>query len=205
MNPPRHALVLLAAGASRRLGEAKQLLRMQGETLVHRAARLGLATAPAQALLVLGAQAELIRAATDDLALQCVHCPDPEAGLGASLRAGLAEVSGTCEGALILLCDQPALEAAHLQSLVNAWRTQPLRAAASAYAGVLGVPALLPRAWFSLLPPDAGDRGARDLLRARADEVQAIPAPALSVDIDSPGDLSALSVQGRLGSEKKQE
>jgi molybdenum cofactor cytidylyltransferase len=205
MNPPRHALVLLAAGASRRLGEPKQLLRIDGETLVHRVARLGLATAPAQALLVLGAQADRIRAATDGLALQRVDCPDPDAGLGASLRAGLAAVSTTCEGALILLCDQPALETAHLQALVNAWRTQPERAAASAYAGVLGVPALLPRAWFGRLPPDAGDRGARDLLRARAGEVLSIPAPALSVDIDVPQDLSALSAQGRLGSEKKQE
>lgn len=205
MTPPRHALVLLAAGASRRLGEPKQLLRIDGETLVHRAARLGLATAPAQALLVLGTQADRVWAATDGLVLQRVHCPDPEAGLGASLRAGLAEVSSACEGALVLVCDQPALEADHLQALVAAWHKQPQRAAASAYAGVLGVPALLPRAWFGRLSQQAGDRGARDLLRERAGDVLAIPAPALSVDIDSPQDLSALSAQGRLGTEKEQE
>lgn len=205
MIPPRHALVLLAAGASRRLGEPKQLLRIDGETLVHRAARLGLGTAPAQALLVLGAQADRIWAATEGLALQRVDCPDPDAGLGASLRAGLVEVSSACEGALVLLCDQPALEADHLQALVAAWQRQPACAAASAYAGVLGVPALLPRAWFDQLPADPGDRGARDLLRGRAAEVLAIPAPALSVDIDRPQDLSALSAQRRLGSEKKQE
>lgn len=205
MNPPRHALVLLAAGASRRLGEPKQLLRIDGETLVHRAARLGLATAPAQALLVLGAQAEAIHDATGGLDLQRVDCPDWEEGLGASLRTGLAAVSTSCEGALVLLCDQPALDAAHLQALVAAWQRQPARATASAYAGVLGVPALLPSAWFGALSRNAGDRGARDLLRERADDVLAIPAPALSVDIDSPQDLSALSAQSRLGSGKKQE
>lgn len=205
MNAPRHALVLLAAGASRRLGEPKQLLRLDGETLVHRAARLGLATAPAQALLVLGAQAEATWAAVDGLDLQRVDCPDWDEGLGASLCAGLAAVSAGCDGALVLLCDQPALDAVHLQSLVASWRQDPTRAAASAYAGVLGVPALLPRAWFEPLFRNHGDRGARDLLRERAGDVKAIPAPALSADIDLPGDLENHGSERRLGSEKEQE
>ena len=205
MKTPRHALVLLAAGASRRLGEPKQLLRLHGETLVHRAARLGLATAPGQSLLVLGAQADATWAAVAGLALQRVDCPDWRTGLGASLRAGLAAVSADCEGALVLLCDQPALDTAHLRSLVEHWRHDPLRATASAYAGVLGVPALLPRRWFEALSRNAGDRGARDLLRERADEVVALPAPSLSVDIDRPGDLERHFAESRLGTEKKQE
>lgn len=205
MDAPRHALVLLAAGASRRLGEPKQLLRLDGETLVHRAARLGLATAPAQALLVVGAQAEATWAAASGLGLRRVDCPDWNDGLGASLRAGLAAVSPSNEGALVLLCDQPGLDAAHLRALVAAWQKQPTHAAASAYAGVLGVPALLPRAWFAALSRNAGDRGARDLLRERADQVHAIPAPALSDDVDGPRDLAKLSAEGRLGSENKQE
>lgn len=205
MNTPRHALVLLAAGASRRLGQPKQLLRIGGETLLHRAARFGLATAPAQAILVLGAQADMIAPAADGLAVQRVHCPDWEEGLGASLRAGLAAVSTPCEGALVLLCDQPALGAAHLETLVAAWRRDPTRATASAYAGVLGVPALLPRAWFDVLSHVTGDRGARDLLRERTDQVTAVPAPSLSEDIDHPGDLSLRFAESRLGTEKKQE
>ena len=55
---PAHGLVVLAAGDSSRLGEPKQLLRHRGETLIHRAARLGLATAPADAVLVLGARTD---------------------------------------------------------------------------------------------------------------------------------------------------
>ena len=205
MTAARHALVLLAAGGSRRLGQAKQLLELEGETLVHRAARLGLATSPAAALLVLGAQADAVHAATAGLALQRLDCPDWTEGLGASLRTGLAAVPDHCAGALILLCDQPALGAAHLQSLVDAWRRQPDHAVASAYDGVLGVPALLPRAWFAALSHPKGDRGARDLLRERRDEVIAVPAPALARDIDHPADLAAVFTQGRLGSEKKRE
>lgn len=205
MTPPRHALVLLAAGGSRRLGRSKQLLELDGETLVHRAARLGLATSPAAALLVLGAQTDAVHAATAGLPLQRVDCPDWTDGLGASLRAGLAAVPDHCAGALVLLCDQPALGAAHLQSLVDAWRGQPERAAASAYDGVLGVPALLPRGWFGALSHSSGDRGARDLLRAHRDEVIAVPAPALARDIDHPDDLAAVFTRPRLGTEKEQE
>jgi molybdenum cofactor cytidylyltransferase len=203
MNTPRHALVLLAAGGSRRLGRPKQLLVLEGETLVLRAARLGLATAPASALLVVGAQADAVQAAAAGLPLQRVDCTDWNAGLGASLRAGLSAVPDDCDGALVLLCDQPAADAAHLQALVAAWRADPDRAAASAYAGVLGVPALLPRAWFDALSFDR-DRGARDLLRERADRVTAIAASALSQDIDHPGDMTAFPQSG-IGSEKKQE
>lgn len=205
MTAPRHALLLLAAGGSQRLGQAKQLLVFEGETLVHRAARLGLSTSPAAALLVLGAGAEAVQAATAGLALQRIDCPDWTDGMGASLRAGLAAVPDDCAGALVLLCDQPALDAAHLQSLVQAWRTQPMRAAASAYQGVLGVPALLPRVWFAALSPSIGDRGARDLLRERSAEVMAVPAPALARDIDQPADLSGAFTPHPLGSEKEQE
>ena len=90
MKPPRHALLVLAAGASRRLGEPKQLLRVDGESLVHRAVRFGLATNPAQALLVLGAGAGEVRAEVADLPVTPLVCDQWQAGLGASLAAGMA-------------------------------------------------------------------------------------------------------------------
>lgn len=188
---PRHGVLLLAAGGSRRLGQPKQLLPIDGETLVHRAARLALATVPAEAVIVLGAEAAAVADAVADLPLRRVHCADWTMGMGASLREGLGALGPACEGALVLLCDQPALDAAHLQALLAAWRRDPRRAVASAYAGVLGVPALLPRRWFEPLAMLDGDRGARDLLRQRAGEVTAVDAPALSQDIDLPGDLHA--------------
>lgn len=189
---PCHGVLLLAAGASRRLGQPKQLLRLHDETLVHRAARLALATAPTDAVLVLGAGAEAIAAAVSDLPIRSVACADASQGMGASLRDGLAALAPECEGALVLLCDQPGLDTVHLQRLLAAWRQAPHQAVASAYAGVLGVPALLPRTWFSRLAALQGDRGARDLLRERAADVIAVDAPSLATDIDHPGDLHVL-------------
>jgi molybdenum cofactor cytidylyltransferase/nicotine blue oxidoreductase len=88
---------------------------------------------------------------------------------------------------LIVVCDQPALDAAHLRALTAAWRAAPQRAVASAYAQRLGVPALLPRAWFGEIA--YGDSGARQLLARRRADVAAIENEALARDIDWPGDL----------------
>lgn len=192
-SPAVHGVVLLAAGRSARLGEAKQLLIQRGETLVRRAARAALTTAPGDAVIVLGAQADSIFTQVEDLSLRRVDCTDWQAGMGASLRAGVAALSSACAGALIVLCDQPHLEPAHLEALCAAWRPQPLRAAASLYTDCLGVPALLPRAWFADLQTLGGDRGARDLLSARRDQVIAITNEALALDLDRPGDLVLLA------------
>lgn len=193
MTTPRHALLLLAAGASRRLGEPKQLLRLGGETLVHRAARLGLATAPAEAVVVCGAHADAVWREVADLPLRRLDGTDRDGGLGQSLAAGLGALSANIDGALVLLCDQPALDADHLLALRDAWRTDPTRAAASAYEGVLGVPALLPRAWFARLAEGRDDQGARALLRAHAAGVHAVAAPALAHDIDTPAQARGLA------------
>ncbi len=188
----RHGAVLLAAGASRRLGRPKQTVLIDGEPLVARMAGLALATDPRALIVSLGAQADAVRRALGDLGddprVRCVEATDWTAGMGASLRAGLDALPDDCDAALVLLCDQPALTVAHLDRLLVAWRVDPARASASAYAGVLGVPAVLPRAWWSALEPQA-DRGARDLLRARAAEVSAVEAAELARDIDTPGDL----------------
>lgn len=184
-----HGLVLLAAGDSSRLGEPKQLLRHRGEALIHRAARLGLATAPADAVVVLGARFDEVRASVQDLPIRAVDSEDWPLGLSHSLRAGIAALAPDCAGALILLCDQVALEAEHLHALVRAWRADPTRAAASRYDDRLGVPALLPRAWFDDLRRLDGDRGAGALLAQRSERVVAIDNPALIVDIDRTIDL----------------
>lgn len=204
MSTPRHALLLLAAGGSRRLGQPKQLLRLGNETLVRRAARLGLATAPAEAVVVCGAQADAVWREVADLPLRRADCADWDRGLGQSLATGLAALSQDIDGALVLLCDQPALDAGHLLALRAAWRSDPGRAAASAYEGVLGVPALLPRAWFARLAEGGHDRGARELLRAHAGEVHAVAAPSLAEDIDTPeqaGGLTGGSLGGNPGEE----
>lgn len=193
MPESRHAAILLAAGASTRLGRAKQLLEVDGIPLLRRAAHALLATSPVVLVVVLGHDATAMRAVLADVAARVVVATDHAEGLSASLRAGIAALPPDCEGALVALTDQPALDAAHLLALRDRWRANPSRAIASAYAGVLGVPALLPRGWFGELSRLSGDVGARALLRSRAAEVIAVDAAALAHDIDAPTDIGQAS------------
>jgi len=186
---PPHAVIILAAGASRRLGTAKQLLEQQGELLLQRSARLARDTQPAQTLVVLGHDADRIFATISGDNVQRVDCPDWQQGMSASLRAGIVNVAKECRGALILLCDQMELTAHHLNLICRTWRQQPDRAVASAYANTLGVPALLPRAWFDRVTGLRGDQGARALLRGNPDVVS-IGAPELVRDVDTTQDLA---------------
>jgi CTP:molybdopterin cytidylyltransferase MocA len=184
-----HGAVVLAAGASRRLGHPKQLVEIDGEPLLRRVVRAVLATEPRDAVAVLGHDADRIAAALEGLKIRQVRIDDADEGMSASLRAGIAALDAGCAGALVVLTDQPSLGAPHLEAICAAWRATPTRAVASAYADVLGVPALLPRGWFSDVAALRGDTGARALLRAKRHEVIAIPAPDLANDIDMPDDV----------------
>jgi len=187
-----HGVVVLAAGASTRLGCAKQFVLHRGETLVRRAARLALATQPHDAVVVVGFDADSVFREVDALALRRIDCLDWRLGLGASLRAGVDALSAHCNSVLVVLCDQPALDAAHLLALCAAWYGAPDRGVASHYANRLGVPALLPRAWFAAVDA-ASDRGMRDLLAQHAGQIDAVSNVDLAVDIDRPDDLRHLS------------
>lgn len=184
----RHGVVVLAAGASRRLGRPKQLVAIDGETLLHRTVRHALATCPADLVVVVGAAATGSAEAVADLRVRCVEATAQQAGMGLSLRCGIAALSAACDGVLVLVCDQPALDAAHLAGMVARWHERPHQAVASGYAGTFGVPALLPLDWLCAAALD-GDRGARDLLRARNAEVTIVANDALARDVDHPSDL----------------
>jgi CTP:molybdopterin cytidylyltransferase MocA len=156
-------------------------------------ARALLETRPGEVIVVLGHDADRMRAALENVPVRCIVAHDHAEGMAASLRAGIAALDADCAGALVALTDQPALDAAHLLALRDTWRTAPTRAVASAYAHVLGVPALLPRAWFGDVAALRGDVGARALLRARAHDVIAIDAPLLERDVDTPADRASLT------------
>ncbi|MBL0162289.1 MAG: nucleotidyltransferase family protein [Xanthomonadales bacterium] len=191
---PRHGAIILAAGRSQRLGQSKQLLRIDGESLVHRATRFSLASKPLECLVVSRADDSEIALALGDLPCRIVPCADAADGLSASLRCGLLALDPRCDGALIVLTDQPAISAAHLAALCVRWRGDPGCATASAYSETIGVPAILPRAWFASLIANTHDHGARDLLRSRREQVHSIAAEHLALDVDTPDDLARINI-----------
>jgi molybdenum cofactor cytidylyltransferase len=192
----RAAAIVLAAGASRRLGQPKQLLVHEGETLVERAVRLAAEAGADPVLAVLGAHHESIRGVLHMTRAKLILNQKWEEGIASSIHAGieaLNQMAPAYGGALILPCDQPRLTAAHLRGLLDrfAAETEPV-IVASTYAGVLGIPAVFPSAIFASLLALRGDKGARALLIDPPCRVIAVDFAGGEVDIDQPGDLSQL-------------
>ncbi len=190
------AAMVLAAGASRRLGQPKQLLKYRGETLIERAIRMANEAGAAPVIAVLGAHFEIICAsiALNDSILSIND--RWQRGIATSIQSGLRtlEVVGKdAAGILIMSCDQPRLTAEHLRALIEAFNAQGQRAiVASAYAGVHGVPAVFPRSVFTDLRTLKGDQGARALFAHPPCSLIALNFEGGEVDIDQPGDLAEL-------------
>lgn len=191
----RIAAILLAAGSSRRFGADKQSALVAGEPLLRRSARLLLEAGFVQPIVVLGERAPEHRALLAGLPLRLIENPDPSAGMASSLCHGLnaaldagRDAANAVEAALVTVCDQPAVTASHLRSLVAAWRSGA-GIVASAYGDTRGVPALFAARYFGELRGLKGDRGAGPLL-ARHGDVVTVPLPGGEVDIDTPADLA---------------
>jgi molybdenum cofactor cytidylyltransferase len=177
--------VILAAGASRRLGRPKQLVPWAGETLLKRAVRAAQACDPV--LVVVGFRAEAMAAELTGLPVTLVANPEWEEGMASSIRRGVRALPPGAPGALFLVCDQPAVDAALVARLLEAQRACPDAVIACGYAGTRGTPALFPARCFPHLQELRGDRGARGLLQGEAVLVVSFPEGAM--DIDRPADL----------------
>jgi molybdenum cofactor cytidylyltransferase len=184
-------IVMLAAGESRRFGGIKQLAQIDGEAMVHRAARTALA-AGATLVVVTGANAKRVDMALSDLPLASVHHAGWADGMGSSLAAGIRYVvdhHALTSGALLCLADQPLLDASFYSGMLARHAQEPQRILATRQNGMAGPPVLFPRDCFAELLQCSGDRGAHALLRREAERLDLFPSHD-PVDVDSPDDLS---------------
>lgn len=181
------AAIVLAAGASRRYGSSKQLEKLDGESWVHRAARLAIEVGCDPVRVVVGADADRVRDAVRALpAAEVVRHPGWEAGIGSSIAAGIQSFykDPAIRGALLLTCDQTSLDAKILRATLDAFDGAGQRMIACAYAGTVGIPALFERSWFGRLATLEGDRGAKSLLLERPDLRIDVPWPEGAHDRD---------------------
>ena len=191
------AAIILAAGASRRLGQPKQLVGFDGEALLQRALRLAAEAGASPVLVVLGAHfAPICAAIPFNQAIPVLNDKWDE-GIATSIRAGLRELevrAPESSSALVMTCDQPRLSEAHLRALIKLCDEQTNPAiAASAYAGSIGTPAIFPRVVFPALLALKGDRGARALLLDPPCPLISVPFEGGEIDIDLLSDLEHLT------------
>lgn len=185
-------VLVLAAGASTRLGEPKQLVKVAGEPVLSKVVNAALAASDAPVSVVIGAHAaELSRLLQHSRAATLVNRQWQE-GLAASIRCGVTALGPACDAVMILLGDQVAITRDDIKRLLSAWQRQDHSIAASLYKGQIGVPAIFPSWSFSELLQLRGDVGAKALFKRHAQRLVPVPMPNAAIDLDTPEDLQAL-------------
>lgn len=194
------AAVVLAAGRSRRMGQAKLLMPVAGRAIVRHAVEGVLAGGVDSVWVVTGPDGGPIEAALAGLDVQIVVNPAPEEGQAGSVRAGIAALPAPVDTVLIALGDQPALEPSIIPALLAARRTSTRPIVAPRYRDGQGNPVVFKREIFPELLRLTGDQGARPVIQkepARVEWVELdLPMPA---DVDTPADYEKIRAKLRAG------
>jgi molybdenum cofactor cytidylyltransferase len=178
--------VVLAAGASTRMGRQKLLLPLGGEALVSRTVRLVAEAGFGEVLVVVGHEHEAIVEALDGLAVRHVLNPEYRTGMGSSFRAAVGAL-GESDAAMFALADQPLLAPSHYRRLLETYEAGRPGIVSVRYGDVTAPPHLFDRRYFTELA--ALEHGARPVLRRHADDAAILHFPPdLLLDIDTPED-----------------
>lgn len=196
---PVLAGIVLAAGAGRRYGRPKALVRLGGTLLVERAAATLASAGCRPVVVVVGAGADQVRAAADLADATLVDNPDWASGMASSLRSGLAAVAAgpatpaaarPPDAVVVLLVDMPGIGPTAVRRVAAGADRRTLAVGGFA-SGRTGHPVVLGRDhWAAVAATATGDAGARDYLRAHADQVWIVPCGDVAdpTDLDRPAD-----------------
>ena len=187
------AAVVLAAGASTRLGQPKQLAPIGGRPALAYTLDALRASSVGRIVLVLGHHADAIAAALDLTNITIVRNDGYAEGQSTSVRAGVKSLGDDVAAALMVVGDQPLLAPTVVDTIVRAYEQTGGPFIVPVYAGEWGNPVLLARATWPLLDNLKGDTGARPILRKHIDMVLEVPVPgSLLDDIDTPDDYARI-------------
>ncbi|HEY2770018.1 MAG TPA: nucleotidyltransferase family protein [Solirubrobacteraceae bacterium] len=178
--------LILAAGAGTRFGssDSKLLASLEGRPLLEHAVGAACAVDELERIVVvLGAQADVVRQHVEFGRAEPVVCDEWDRGQSMSLRCGAAALSGA-EKVIVTLGDEPLITPAVIRRFLN----EP-GGTRAVYHGRPGHPVVLGRAQLRALSELSGDRGARELLNGDEIECSALSSGR---DVDTPGDLEAI-------------
>ena len=188
------AAIILAAGPASRLGRPKQLVEVNGQSLIERSFDTAHGAGSEPVLVVTGANDEQVVARIRNCGAHIVRNVEWKRGLGSSIRAGveqLLKIEPATSAVLLMVCDQPLVRAQHLRYLINVRRETGRPIVCSRYAETVGVPAIFGREFFGELM-QLGEHGAKQLLLSHRDQAAQISLPQAELDIDEQADLEKL-------------
>jgi CTP:molybdopterin cytidylyltransferase MocA len=182
--------LVLAAGASTRMGTQKLLLDLAGKSLVMHAVE---SAAEGGCHAVWAVYSDPAVAVELEGRASLLHNPDAASGQASSLRVGLDGLPAWVAGALVLLGDQPLVGARTVAMLLKAWRREGAKPAlAASYKGDWRPPVVLDRALWPELGKLTGDAGARQVLEGRPELLDTVPVQGRPDDIDTPEDYARI-------------
>ena len=191
---PTLAGVLLAAGESVRLGQPKQLVKLDGESLVRRAAQL-LLSVGVEPVVVTGHRSLDVIRELEDLPITTVFNPDWQQGMGSSIACGVQNIPGNVDGVLLFLCDQWRVEKKDLSKIISVWTTDISAICVASWCDtngfVSGPPAIFPRKYIHELKFLKKDKGAKAVID-RHQHVSYLEMENAAYDLDRPEDLQQL-------------
>jgi len=177
------------------MGTSKQLLRINGKTMLRRAARVAIEAGCRPVVVVTGADAARSREALRGLDVLEAENKRWESGMGSSIHAGIEAIvlaKPQIAAVVVMVCDQPFVTREIIAGLVTTHQETKCSIAASRYGKSYGVPALFGRAHFAELMKLKGAGGARQIIQRHLGKVHLLPFPKGKIDIDTPEDLARL-------------
>jgi molybdenum cofactor cytidylyltransferase len=184
--------IVLAAGASKRLGQNKLFLELEGETLLRRAVGRAVAAGLAPVLVVVGHEAQRALGEIDGMACRPVMNDDYALGVNVSLRAGIRAVPADVAAGVVLLGDMPFVTTEMIAGVVERFRQGDVPLVVSDYEGVRAPPTLFDRTLLDEFLAMGGDACSRHLVERHRSEAAVVRWPAAALaDIDLPGDYES--------------
>jgi molybdenum cofactor cytidylyltransferase len=193
------ALIILAAGASTRMGQPKQLLDFQGKPLLRHVVEIAIASPCHSVTVVLGANAPEIQPTLQALPIHLLHNSHWSDGMSSSIQCSIQYLSSFPNGvdsAILTVCDQPFISVSLIHQLIQTYRSSYHPIVASAYSETLGVPALFDRQLFPELAALKGAEGAKSVIKRHG--AIGVDFPEGSIDLDTLEDYDRLVSRSNL-------
>jgi molybdenum cofactor cytidylyltransferase len=186
--PSSIAVIILAAGRSARLGSPKQLLSYRGKTLLQHSIDTALESMASQILVVLGSKKDSIKKEIEQTQIFILENSSWESGMASSISCGITNlqiIAPETEAVILMVCDQPFVNAKLLNNLITKHKDSKQSIVASSYANTLGTPALFHKSLFVELLALQGESWAKSLIKKYSQQVGFVSFDQGSIDIDT--------------------
>lgn len=185
---PNIAIVILAAGASTRMGSPKQLLRWGDNILLMHAVNEAEKSKANEVFVILGANHEKITDKVKPSTATILINNDWELGLGSSIAYGVLHLQNSnklYDGILLMLADQPKVDTNYLNSIIKKFKVGRKQIIATTYDTQFGVPAVFDQIYFKELSKLTGDKGAKNIIEENLAYLTTSSPKSKLIDIDT--------------------